>query len=67
MFRCFAKGNPPIIFYKLLHNGKEIGKNPKGRFVINEVTTKNNGKYCCIPINRAGLGQNKTVVLLVQS
>ena len=66
VFSCSAKGNPPITYYKLLHNGKEIDKSSSGKYIITEVRHKHNGTYCCIPINKAGLGENKTVALKVQ-
>ncbi|XP_028412705.1 hemicentin-1-like isoform X2 [Dendronephthya gigantea] len=62
---CSAKGNPPITYYKLLHNGKEIAKSSSGKYVIEEVKFENNGTYSCIPINKAGQGENKTLVLYV--
>ena len=64
-FLCHAKGNPPITYYKLLHNGKEIDKSPSGKYVIDEVKPEHNGTYCCIPINRASIGENRTVALKV--
>ena len=65
-FTCSAKGNPPIDDYKFLHNGKEIHKSSNGKYFISEVRLKNSGMYCCIPVNKAGLGENKTVVLNVK-
>ena len=65
-FTCYAKGNPPITYYKLLHNGREIVRSASGKYVINEVKLKHDGTYCCIPINRASLGENRTVVLKVK-
>ena len=66
IFTCSAKGNPPITYYKFLHNGKEIDRSLTGKYIIKDVKRKNNGTYSCIPINRAGLGENKTVLLNVK-
>ena len=65
-FSCSAKGSPAISHYNLRQNGRELVNMTNGVFKIDEVRLEHSGTYTCVPINKAGLGENKTTILQVQ-
>ncbi|XP_068686507.1 peroxidasin-like isoform X1 [Montipora foliosa] len=61
---CRARANPSPE-YKFYHNGKLITHTSKGLYSLASVTTKDEGTYRCVPLNRLGVGPEAFVTVTI--
>ena len=61
-FTCTAEGSPPPHEYRFYHKGTFLGSSSSGTF---QTQVTKSGLYSCIPVNKAGVGENKSITINV--
>ncbi|XP_048579095.1 uncharacterized protein LOC5509856 isoform X2 [Nematostella vectensis] len=62
---CSATAEPAVLWYEILHKGRQVANNTRGEHVIEKVKRVHGGDYTCVPYNAIGKGVNVTTVLTV--
>lgn len=61
ILNCTAKANPPVMSYKIYHNGILVSNSSTGIHNITHTLAEHNGSYVCIPYNEFGEGERATL------
>ena len=61
-FTCASDAVPPPHQYKFYYEQTFLGKNSSGLF---QTQVSKSGLYSCVPVNKAGFGDNGTVLITV--
>ena len=61
-FTCTAEGSPPPHEYRFYHKGTFLGNSSSGTFQTH-VTKSGLSVFSCVPVNKAGLGENRSVTI----
>ena len=63
-FTCTAEGSPPPHEYRFYHEGNFLGSSSSGTFQT-QVTKSGLSVFSCVPVNKVGVGENKSVTINV--
>ena len=63
-FTCTAEGSPPPHEYRFYHKGTLLGNSSSGTFQTH-LTKSGLSVFSCVPVNKAGVGENKSVTINV--
>ena len=61
-FTCSSEGNPPPREYRFYHEGTFLGNSSSGSF---HTHVTESGIYFCVPVNKAGEGEKRSVAITV--
>ena len=61
-FTCSSEGSPPPHEYRFYHKGNFLGNSSSGTF---QTHVTQSGLYFCVPVNKVGVGENKSVTIKV--
>ena len=61
-FTCTSEGNPPPHEYRFFHEDTLLGNSSSGMF---HTKVTKSGLYSCVPVNKAGEGQKRSVNITV--
>ena len=61
-FTCTSEANPPPREYRFYHEGTFLGNSRSGTF---QTHVTQSGLYSCVPVNKVGVGENRSVTINV--